>query len=168
VANPDFEQFMEIVRSLPRVQDLVFRGHPALATAVSPFVTNGLLPASQNPRVASENFTTPVLLCIVSANGRVLGPLSRQASDEEVVVLPGMLLNPLGQLQVGATTVVVLDEVETSPAGSWFEPTRGGRIPSTVEEILAYAESRVTQSMSSPAVAISSPGKFSSAIFPAR
>ena len=168
MTDSDFEQFMAVVRGLPRVQDLVFRGHPSLAGEVAPFLTNGLLPASQNPRVASENFTTPVLLCIVSESGRVLGPLSRQASDEEVVVLPGRLLNPLGQFQVGATSVIVMDEVEVSPAGSWFEPRRGGRIPSSVEEILAYAESRVTEAMSSPAVAISSPGKFSSAILPTR
>ncbi|SMG48005.1 hypothetical protein [Agreia pratensis] len=167
MANPDFEQFMEIVRSLPRVQDLVFRGHPALAAAVAPFVTNGLLPASQNPRVASENFTSPVLLCIVSANGRVLGPLSREAGDEEVVILPGLLLCPLSQFQVGPMTVVVLDEVESSPAGSWVEPTRGGRIPSSVEEIVANAHARVGESLSTPAAAVSSPGKFSSAILPA-
>lgn len=165
--NPQFEQFMEIVRALPPVQDVVFRGHPALTGPVSPFLADGIISTSRDPRVASENFTTPVLLCIVSATGRVLGPLSRQSSDEEVVILPGRLLVPIGQFEVDSTLVVVLDEVEASPSGSWVEPSRVGNIPSGADEILAYARSRVEQSIAGAAATVASPGKFVSPVVPA-
>jgi hypothetical protein len=164
--TPQFEQFMEIVRSLPQVQDVVFRGHPELAAPPSPFVTTGIVPTSRNPRVATENFSTPVLLCIVSATGRVLGSLSRQSSDEEVVILPGRLLTPIAEFSVGSALIVVLDEIEASPSGAWVEPSRVGNIPSETEAMMGYVRSRVEQSIAGASVSIVSPGKFVSPVMP--
>lgn len=71
MTQPKFEQFMSILNMLPTVQDVVFRGHPAVTGEVPGVVTNGVVSTSRNPRMASDNFTTLLLLCIVSATGRV-------------------------------------------------------------------------------------------------
>jgi hypothetical protein len=149
----DVDALLSALASLPPKAGLFWHGAavPPPAGAVE---VRGLLATSENPRIATENFSTPVIIGIIAKRGRSLGPLSAHPQEQEVVLLPGTVLSTLQIMQQpGTATVVVMEELaESGSELDWLPPT--------IEELGQLVIGLLGQSAAQPPVQISTPGKF--------
>lgn len=152
---------VETLSRLPAQPGLTFRGTagqpPTTALQVS-----AVLPTSQDPRVASENFTAERLAAIITRTGRLIAPLSAHPSEQEIALLPGILLLPIGTLAVPglAAEVVILEEAADAPVDrTSAEPTEDG-LPTSRDELFAQITATVTTALAAEPVQIHSPGRF--------
>src|ERR1044072_6958549 len=90
---------VDTISQLPATPSVVYRGMSGTPPANS-FTVAALLPASADPRVATENFTSDRVAAIVTVTGRSIAALSRHPQEQEVAILPGTLLLPVGEVDV--------------------------------------------------------------------
>lgn len=158
------ERLLAAFEKLPPWQGVTFHGLPAGAEPPgSAIVLRGLVATSRDPRVATENWAHPAVLAIVSRTGRDLTPLSAQASDAEVVLLPGVTLVPVPSPEgnVEGLRVQVLEEVLTQPASG---PATGEALPVDLGGLHDLISSRVRSARALSPVQVGAPGKFSAAL----
>ncbi|WP_157516741.1 hypothetical protein [Mycobacterium sp. MS1601] len=111
-----------------------------------------MLPSSLSPRVASENFHAERLAAIVAITGRYIAPLSKHPDEQEIALLPGTVLLPVGSVAVdGLVNQVVL----------FAEPGEAPQLPAGPAELRDVVSQQVGAALRAPAVTIHSPGRFS-------
>lgn len=107
------------LEKLPPFAGVTWRGAPG--ALVRPLELPVPLPTSLDPRVASANFTVPVLWAVIAVAGREIWPISADRDAREVTLLPGSTLVAAGDVHevAGAAVQVVREEREgfTGPAG---------------------------------------------------
>jgi hypothetical protein len=110
-----------------------------------------VLPSSQDPRYASENFTAERLAAIATISGRLVAQLSRHPEEQEIAILPGMVLLPVGFVTVPGldNDVVLLAEPGTAPG-----------LPATSDELKETVMQQITVALGRSPVAVLSPGRF--------
>lgn len=107
---------VDTISQLPATSSVVYRGMSDTPPASS-FTVAALLPTSADPRVASQNFTSDRVAAIVTVTGRSIAALSRRPQEQEVAILPGTLLLPVGNVDVPGLPepVVLLAETGWAP-----------------------------------------------------
>ena len=120
-------------------------------------VVPDVMPTSADPRVASENFTAPILAAIGTVSGRFIAPLSRHPSEQETALLPGTVLLPAGKVAIPglAKEVVLLTEMT--------EMGTAAGLPKDPGELRQLVTNQVCSALTRPAVPIYSPGRFTPA-----
>jgi hypothetical protein len=76
---------------VPPWSGISFRGmadHASFGRETGTGVAAGLVATSRDPRIATENFTTPGLFAIVGSDGRAIESVSQVPTEQEVVFLP--------------------------------------------------------------------------------
>jgi hypothetical protein len=117
----------------------------------------GIVATSRNPRIATENFTTAHIACIVTLTGRDIGPLSAHPAEEETVLLPGIVLLPIMSVRHETLGMNVLVFEELNPDADATDVDREAastRLRNDIEALLEKA-------WNSAPIEITSPGKFS-------
>ncbi len=147
------ERFLAAVEKLPPYEGVTFRG--AAATVQGTTVAAGVMASSRDPRVASENFTAPVLLALHHRTGRDITALSQHADEAEVVVLPGTAWRPITTVEVEGTLVQALEELDLG---------RTGRAPdgwgTSVDDVAQRITRAVAVARDRTPVDVHTPGKF--------
>lgn len=115
----------------------------------------GVLATSRSPRVASENFSTSVLYCLVTVSGRDLTQLSRHEVEQEIVLLPGTTLLGLGSIQAEGLRLVMLEELDVER-----EPSEARTSGDALDQLFATVSAAVATARAEPPVPVTSPGKF--------
>ncbi|WP_166784038.1 hypothetical protein [Cryobacterium suzukii] len=153
--NP-FERFLRTMEKLPMSPGLVFHGLPSGGASLTGNILLGVVAASRNPRVATENFTTPAVACVVSRTGRLLAPFSAFPAEEEIVLLPGIVLLPVLSYRSDAAgvDVVVLEELDLeAPVVDSDREAASAVLRRDVDVVLAAA-------WNAAPVVVNTPGKF--------
>lgn len=154
---PPIEQLLPIIQKLPQFAGIVWRGAPeglgGPIVAAQPFST------SLDARVASENFSAPVLLAIVTLTGREIGVLSANPDEQEVVMLPGTGLAPLtGVGQQGGVTMQLVGQLGIGEAQGVAQP-----FPERAD-LAAAVGAALTGGLEAPTFHVTSSGRFSGPI----
>ncbi|THV43589.1 hypothetical protein [Glycomyces buryatensis] len=149
-----------VLAQMPKRPGLTFRGITGEPPAAV-FRVPKVLPTSQDPRVASENFTADHLAAILTRTGRLVSRMSAHPNEREIVLLPGVLLQPIGTLAVPglASELVILEEIGDALDGT-ANTGPIGQLPTGRDELLAHITAVVTFALDGPPVKIHSPGKF--------
>ena len=142
---------VDTISQLPATPSVVYRGMSG-APPASSFTVAALLPTSADPRVASENFTSDRVAAIATVTGRSIAALSRHPEEQEVAILPGTLLLPVGEVDVPGLPkpVVLLAETGWAPG-----------LPENKNELERTVIARVSDALARPPAEIHSPGRFS-------
>jgi hypothetical protein len=148
-------RFLAALDKLPAYEGVTFRGLAAGESAPVTGVVTGVMASSRSPRVASENFTAPVLVALLNRTGRDLTALSRFPEEAEVVVLPGSLWRALGPVEVGGVVVHVMEELE--PSGRTRQPASWGR---TMPDVVDGIGRELRTAVSREPVTVNVAGKF--------
>ncbi|KHK99517.1 hypothetical protein LK09_02475 [Microbacterium mangrovi] len=109
---------------------------------------------SLDPRIGTENFSTPVIAAILSRTGRDISAFSAHPTELEVVIPPEVILHTLAVdvAPDGVTPLIVIEQLaELDPDVS---------LPPTLEGLVALVKERIAMSMAQPPVDITTPGKF--------
>ncbi|MGU3497684.1 hypothetical protein [Mycobacterium sp. C31M] len=116
------------------------------------FTLSAILPTSADARTASENFSAERVAAIVTVTGRSIAALSRHPEEQEIALLPGTLLLPVGHVEVAGlpNPVVLLAETGSAPG-----------LPETKEELRRFVDEQVSAALQSNPVTVTSPGRFS-------
>ena len=145
---------LRALEKLPPFTGIVFHGLPTMPDLSAPRWTRGLTATSLDPRVATENFSSPIVAAIVSRTGRALTAFSAHPGQQEVVLPPEVVLRTVG-LETGPdgrTPLVVIEQLaELDPKAN---------LPATLEGLVQEVKARLRDAMALPPVEISSPGKF--------
>lgn len=144
---------VDTIARLPATPAITYRG----MTGVPPnaaFTLTALLPTSVDPRIASENFTSERVAAIASVTGRSIAALSRHPEEQEIALLPGTLLVPVGFVEVAnlSEPVVLLSETGWAPG-----------LPEGKDELRLTVSAQVSDALNRPYVQILSPGRFTPA-----
>jgi hypothetical protein len=141
---------VDTLSRLPAHPGITYRGMSGSAPH-SAITVSALMPTSADPRVASENFTSERLAAIVTVSGRLIAPLSRHPDEQEIAILPGTLLLPVGSVSVPGLVndVVLLAETGTAPG-----------LPRDFVELRQTVVKQVNDALAEPAVIVRSPGRF--------
>lgn len=152
------ERFLTVLEKLPPSPGLVFHGLPAHGLSATSAVLKDVVASSCNPRIATENFTTAGLACIVTLTGRNIAFLSDYPEEEETLLLPGVVLVcvAVGRHEKLDIELVVFEELDLEAA-----PVEEGRDAASARlrgEINDY----LAASWNTEAITVNSPGKFTS------
>lgn len=123
--TPDLETLLSTLESLPPHEGVVFRGCEARSHERWPgraHVTEELLSASRDPRVATVNFTTDAVYAILSRTGRAIEQFSAAREEREVVFLPGTIFTLVTRVRFKDLGVTIVEEFDPHAEG---EPEPG-------------------------------------------
>lgn len=146
--------FLSALQKLPPFTGVVFHGLPGIPDLNRARWTSGLTATSLDPRIASENFTSPVIAAIVSRTGRDISPFSAHPAEREVVIPPEAVLHTLAvdTAPGGETPLVIIEQLaELDPNVS---------LPPTLPELVQLVKDRIATAMAQPPVAVTTPQKF--------
>ncbi|MBA3783243.1 hypothetical protein [Nocardioides sp. InS609-2] len=153
------EQFIRTLEQLPPYDGVAFRGWVTTdvwESGAASLVTHQFTPASRDPRVATENFTTSGVYAILSRSGRSIEMFSARREEREVVFMPATPLVWGTRIEVEGVAVTVIEEIDVA-----------GHDPSAVrgrEEWDALIGQAIRAALSQPELVPASPGKFVGAI----
>jgi hypothetical protein len=144
---------VDTISRLPATPAIAYRGMSGVPPTAA-FTLTALLPASADPRIASENFTSERVAAIVTVTGRSIAALSRHPEEQEIALLPGTLLLPVGFVEVEnlSEPVVLLSETGWAP-----------ELPKNKDELRRTVAEQVSDAFTRPPVHIFSPGRFAPA-----
>ncbi|MDJ0350043.1 hypothetical protein QMK22_12040 [Cryobacterium sp. PH29-G1] len=149
-------KFLATLDKIPPRPGLVFHGL-RVDPGAGAVTLIGLVAASRNPRVATENFDTPILLAVLTRTGRDLAPLSGNPAEQETVLLPGTVLLGIERFTLAspAVEVCVVEEISVGEA-----PTTPTGWPATRDELRSVVEAGIDAAFAEAAMPVASPGKF--------
>ncbi|MFI2753886.1 hypothetical protein ACGIF2_10670 [Cellulomonas sp. P22] len=151
-------RFLDAIDKLPAFNGIAFRGLAAGEVEPPPLgVVTGVLAASRDARVASENFTAGRLLALLNRTGRDVSVFAERPADAEIVVRPGSVWHRLTEFEVPGIAVPVLVLEELDVAGTTPTPTEWG---DTLAELTARVARTVQQSLAAAPIEVGQPGKF--------
>lgn len=142
--SPDLEALLSTLEQLPPHGGLVFRGCSARSHERWPgraYVTEELLSASRDPRVATENFTTDAVYALVSRTGRAIEQFSAARYEREVVFLPGTVFTLVTRVRVKDLGVTIVEEFDPHAEGT-PEPIDFGALQEEIGREILEAELR--------------------------
>lgn len=144
---------VDTISRLPATPAITYRGMSGIPPHAA-FTLTSLLPTSVDPRIASENFTSERVAAIATVTGRSIAALSRHPEEQEIALLPGTLLLPVGFVEVAGLSepVVLLAETGWAPG-----------LPEGKEELRQAVAAQVSDALNGPSVPILSPGRFAPA-----
>lgn len=145
--------FLEALKRLPPFAGIVFHGLPTVPDLTSARWTRGVTATSRDPRIATENFASPVIAAIVSRTGRDISVFSMQPSELEVVLPPDVALLEIARTSTddGRAVVVIEQLAEIDPQSD---------LPPTLEALVAEVNRILRDAAAAPPVEIRLPGKF--------
>ncbi len=152
---PDLEAVLATLERLPAHAGVVFRGCAARSHERWPgraVVTQGLISASRDARVATENFTTEGVYAILSRTGRAIEQFSAAAHEREVIFLPGAVLTLVTRARADDLPVTVVEE---------FDPHAEQPAPTDMDDVKAQIGRAILDALARDAVQPPRPGKFS-------
>lgn len=154
LSDDPMQRFFASLAELPRHVGVIWRGATSplagQTRAVKP------VPATLDPRYAGDNFSVPLLLAIASRNARDLGLLAANQDEAELVLLPGTVLQPIGEVeQFGGVAVQLIEEV--GAPGEIIPPG----LPQSLEALRDEVEARIAQYRGMRHVDVASPRKYS-------
>ena len=146
--------FLRALEKLPPYTGIVFHGLPAIPDIVRAKWTDGVTATSHDPRIATENFRSPVIAAILSRTGRDISAFSAHPHEREVVLPPQIMLHTLAVdfTSDGVTPLVVIEQLA--------ELDTGVSLPPTLEGLLEMVRGPIAEAESRSPVDISSPAKF--------
>ncbi|KGM12505.1 hypothetical protein [Cellulomonas bogoriensis] len=155
MTNPGIERFMAAVEKLPPYGGLVFRGLTDGVVVPPVGVLTGVVPASRDVRVATEDFTAASALAMLSRTGRDLSALSQQPGEGEVVFLPGTVWRIIAAVDLDGAKVHVVEELDLTgqapPPTSW---------PPSLDELVGTVATTWRNHQALQPAGVISPGKF--------
>ena len=150
---------LRALQKLPPFTGIVFHGLPSIPDLNRSRWTNGLTATSLDPRIATENFSTPVIAAILSRTGREIGMFSAHPGEREVVIPPEAVLHTLAVdvAPDGATPLIVIEQLaELDPNVS---------LPPTLQGLVQLVKDTISAASAQPPVTITTPGKFVEPLF---
>jgi hypothetical protein len=147
---------------LPPTVALTFRGMPAGVEPMSAMtMTSKLVRTSRDPRVATDNFAHTMLFAIIARKARDVSNSAEHPEEAELVLLPGTVLNPIGQIRVTSmgSTAQILEEVDPS-VGKFAS----AGMPESVDELIDMVVTQVSKARRMDPVELTSPGRYAGTI----
>jgi hypothetical protein len=147
------KNFFEAMASLPPSPQLVFHG---VQENPGSFTLQGVLSASADPRVGTNNFSTPVILAIASRTGRSIRGASHYPWQYEWVLLPE------SDFRVVAASTRLIEGFEVVLVDQYLEDPgfTAAVLPSDPDLLWPVIEKRIVESLASDEVPLPVPGKF--------
>lgn len=138
---------------LPPYQGLSYRGYTDGGPRRGTTISAGLVASSLDPRVATDNFTTPGVFAIIGNRGRDLSALSRIPVEREIVFRPGSMFLPIESFDLDGLRVSVIEELD---------PDRAPGTPPSVplEQLEEQMRAEISAARRREPVASVTPGKF--------
>jgi hypothetical protein len=149
---------LRALERLPPYTGLVFHGLPDVPALSNARWTSGLTATSRDPRIATENFSTPAVAAIVSRSGRDIAAFSMQPHEQEVVLPPQVALLEVGRTATedGRPVIIVEQLAEIDPEAD---------MPATLEGLIDLVNARLRAAASESPSQITTPGKFVEPLF---
>lgn len=145
--------FLRALERLPPYTGIVFHGMPGVPDLARARWTKGVIATSTDPRVATENFASPVIAAIVSRSGRDISAVSAHPQEHEIVIPPEVPLQEVGRtVAPDGRTVVIIEQLAE------IDPESG--LPSTLQGLIQAVEARLQESYAGAVVEITTPRKF--------
>jgi hypothetical protein len=138
---------------VPGWAGLSFRGmpdHASFGRETRTAVAGGLVPTSRDPRVATENFTTPGLFAIVGSEGRAIESASQFPDEQEVVFLPASVFSFVATANYDGYPIVVARQVNLADEQS----------PLDREALIRRVGGAIRAAKASAPAEVTSPGKY--------
>jgi hypothetical protein len=147
------KNFFDAMAKLPPAPQVVFHG---VQENPGSFTLQGVLSASPDPRVATDNFSTPWIVAVASRTGRSIRAASHYPWQHEWVLLPHSEFRMVeaSVRTIAGFEVVLVNEFLTDP-GFTAEV-----LPSDPELLWPIVEKRIYNSLAAPEVPLPVPGKF--------
>lgn len=151
-------RFLRALERLPTYTGIVFHGLPSIPQLAPARWTRGVTATSKDPRIATENFSTPAVAAIVSRTGRDIAAFSAHPAEQEIVLPPEVVLLEVARtaLPDGRPVVIVEQLAESDPSAS---------LPPTLDELVSHVQKLLGASLESPPVPVTTPGKFVEPLF---
>jgi hypothetical protein len=143
--------FLRALERLPPYTGIVYHGLPAVPALARARWTRGVVATSRDPRIATENFTAPVIAAIVSRSGRDIAAFSSHPQEHEVVIPPEVPIQEVARtVAPDGRVVVIIEQLAEVDPDSGLPPTLDGLIHA-VDEQLREAHSRAAVEITTPA-----------------
>lgn len=119
--DPMFEKARALVEELRRVPSwwgVSFRGftrESQFGLSTRSAVARGLVPASRNLRMATENFSCAGAYAIVGPDGRAIESIAIE-EEQEIVFLPGTFFQFVGDYEVDGFPIRLVNQTTINPA----------------------------------------------------
>lgn len=151
-------RFLSALEKLPAHTGIVFHGLPFIPQLAPARWTRGVTATSKDPRIATENFSTPAIAAIVSRTGREISAFSAHPAEQEVVLPPEVVL-----LEVACTSlpdgrpVVIVEQLAE------HDPTSG--LPPTLNDLITRVNEVLRSAQALEPAPVTTPGKFVEPLF---
>ncbi|WP_144784100.1 hypothetical protein [Microbacterium sp. BH-3-3-3] len=151
-------RFLRALERLPRYSGIVFHGLPSIPRLASARWTRGVTATSADPRIATENFSTPVVAAIVSRTGRDITAFSANPAEQEIVLPPEVVLLEVARTSLpdGRPVMIIEQLAEQDPSAS---------LPPTLDALVEQVQQMLQSGLESPDVPITTRGKFVESLF---
>ncbi len=145
--------FLRALERLPAYTGVVFHGLPAIPRLAPARWTRGVTATSKDPRIATENFSTPAVAAIVSRTGRDIGQFSAHPAEQEIVLPPEVVLLEVARtfLPDGRPVVIIEQLAEQDPSAS---------LPPTLDALVDHVRQRLQNGLKAREAPITTRGKF--------
>ncbi|WP_295826671.1 hypothetical protein [uncultured Microbacterium sp.] len=112
----------------------------------------GVTATSKDPRIATENFSTPAVAAIVSRTGRDLGQFSAHPAEQKIVLPPAVVLLEVARtfLPDGRPVVIIEQLAEQDPSAS---------LPPTLDALVDHVRQRLQSGLKAREAPITTRGK---------
>ncbi|WP_270353268.1 hypothetical protein [Microbacterium testaceum] len=144
---------LRALERLPAYTGVVFHGLPGVPPLKPARWTRGLTATSRDPRIATENFSTPAVAAIVSRTGRNIAAFAANPAEQEIVLPPEVVLLEVARISLpdGRPVTIIEQLAEQDPSAS---------LPSTLEALADQVQQTLQGAWESADVPITTPGKF--------
>jgi hypothetical protein len=156
-ASERLANFLAILDRLPVQPGITWHGSGTDSRSTDVITTPGVLATSRDPRVATENFSVPFALALVSTSGRLIAPLSAHPEEQEVVVLPGTTFVRVAAFEFDDPRLGVTVYSEINPDQ---EPGATSALPQDAESLERELRVQLVLAGLAEPLQIASPGKF--------
>ncbi|WP_394684984.1 hypothetical protein [uncultured Microbacterium sp.] len=145
--------FLRALERLPAYTGVVFHGLASIPRLAPARWTRGVTATSKDPRIATENFSTPAVAAIVSRTGRDLGQFSAHPAEQEIVLPPEVVLLEVARtfLPDGRPVVIIEQLAEQDPSAS---------LPPTLDALVDHVRQRLQSGLKAREAPITTRGKF--------
>lgn len=146
-------RFLQALERLPKYTGIVFHGLPSIPRPAPARWTRGVTATRRDPRIATENFSTPAIAAIVTRTERDIEPFSTHPSEQEIVLSPEVVLLEVARASLpdGRPVVIIEQLAEQDPSAS---------LPPTLNALVEQVQLTLQSALESPDSPITTRGKF--------
>jgi len=151
-------RFLSALEKLPAHTGIVFHGLPYIPPLAPARWTRGVTATSKDPRIATENFSSPAIAAIVSRTGREIAAFSAHPAEQEVVLPPEVVLLEVARINLpdGRPVVIVEQLAEHDPTSD---------LPPTLNGLVTLVNDALRSAQALEPAPITTPGKFVEPLF---